>query len=159
MDYKYIEQLLERYWNCETSVEEEQILKAFFRQKEIPAHLLRYKSFFTFEDMESEKGLGTDFDERILAEIERPVVKVRHLTMQTRFMPLFKAAAMLLLIFTLGGVVKHSLVTNDEGGVVYVYDQFERRSTDPQVAYEADSVKASLKNVPDNTAIGREPRR
>ena len=38
MDYKYIEQLLERYWNCETSVEEEQILRIFFQQKELPAH-------------------------------------------------------------------------------------------------------------------------
>ena len=46
MDYKYIEQLLERYWNCETSLEEEQILRSFFRQKEVPAHLLRYKQLF-----------------------------------------------------------------------------------------------------------------
>ena len=30
MDYKYIEQLLERYWQCETSVEEESELRAFF---------------------------------------------------------------------------------------------------------------------------------
>ena len=37
MDYKYIEQLLERYWKCETSLEEEQILRTFFRQEEIPA--------------------------------------------------------------------------------------------------------------------------
>ena len=36
MDYKYIEQLLERYWNCETSTEEEQILRIFFQQKAIP---------------------------------------------------------------------------------------------------------------------------
>lgn len=157
MDYRYIEQLLERYWNCETSVEEEQILRAFFRQKELPAHLRRYQSLFAFEDEESKKQLGSDFDERILAEIERPVVKVRRLTIQTRFMPLFKAAAMLLLIFTLGGVVKHSLVA--DGGIVYVYDQFERRSTDPQVAYEADSVKTPLKDAPDNMVVGREPKR
>ena len=30
MDYKYITQLLERYWEGTTSLEEEQILKAFF---------------------------------------------------------------------------------------------------------------------------------
>ena len=29
MDYKYIEQLLERYWECETTPQEERILKAF----------------------------------------------------------------------------------------------------------------------------------
>ena len=34
MDYKYIEQLLERYFAAETSLEEEHILRAFFSQKE-----------------------------------------------------------------------------------------------------------------------------
>ena len=32
MDYKYIEQLMERYWNAETSLEEESILRSFFSQ-------------------------------------------------------------------------------------------------------------------------------
>ena len=37
MDYKYISQLLERYWNVETTLEEEEILKAFFRQDNVVA--------------------------------------------------------------------------------------------------------------------------
>ena len=40
MDYKYIEQLLDKFWDCETSLEEEQILRCFFRQKEVPATCL-----------------------------------------------------------------------------------------------------------------------
>ena len=32
MDYKYIEQLLERYWQGETSLQEEAILRSFFSQ-------------------------------------------------------------------------------------------------------------------------------
>lgn len=36
MDYKYINQLLERYWRCETSLEEEDILRSFFSQKDVP---------------------------------------------------------------------------------------------------------------------------
>ena len=39
MDYKYIEQLLERYWNAETTLEEENILRTFFCQKDIPAEM------------------------------------------------------------------------------------------------------------------------
>lgn len=101
MDYKYIEQLLERYWNCETSVEEEQILRIFFQQKELPAHLRRYRSLFTYQEEAAGMKLGDDFDKRVLAEIERPVVKARKLTLYSRFMPLFKAAAMMLLLFTL----------------------------------------------------------
>ena len=62
-----------------------------FRQKEVPAHLLRYKQLFAYQDVEKEKGLGDDFDTRILTRIERPVVKAQRLTMRTRFMPLFKA--------------------------------------------------------------------
>ena len=70
MDYKYIEQLLERYWNCETSVEEEQILRIFFQQKELPAHLRRYRSLFTYQEEAAEMKLGDDFDKRVLAEAD-----------------------------------------------------------------------------------------
>ena len=154
MDYKYIEQLLEKYWNCETSVEEEQILRSFFRQKELPEHLLRYKSLFAYQEAEKDIKLGDDFDSRILAEIERPVVKARRLTLHTRFMPLFKAAAVMALLFSIGGVVKHSMVGN-KAGVVYVYDQFEIDTHDPQVAYKADSVKSPMK-VSEQSALKKQ---
>ena len=98
MDYKYIEQLLERYWACDTSVEEEQILRAFFRQKEIPAHLLPYKNLFAYEDAAQEVTLGKDFDERILSQVERHTVKVHRISLRRRMMPLFKAAAVVAVI-------------------------------------------------------------
>lgn len=82
MDYKYIEQLLERYWNCETSLEEEQILRSFFHQKEIPAHLLRYKAMFAYQEIEKERGLGSDFDAKVLAWVEKPVVKALYAVVQ-----------------------------------------------------------------------------
>ena len=93
MDYKDIEQLLERYWQCETSLEEESQLRDFFSKGEVPAHLLRYKNLFVYQQVQQEEGLGEDFDARILAQVEAPVVKAKHLTMVGRFMPLFKAAA------------------------------------------------------------------
>lgn len=139
MDYKYIEQLLERYWICETSVEEEQILRSFFRQKDIPLHLLPYKSLFAYQEAEKKVGLGDDFDRRILAEIERPVVRVKRLTVRSRFMPLFKAVAVVVFLFLIGGVVKHS-VNDDKAGVVYVYDEYRNQQTDPQVAYKSDTL-------------------
>ena len=43
MDYKYINQLLERYWTGETSLEEEQILRAFFSQANVPDELKQYR--------------------------------------------------------------------------------------------------------------------
>ena len=147
MDYKYIEQLLERYWNCETSVEEEQILHIFFQQKEIPFHLRAYQSVFAYHEKAGKMKLDENFDRRILQEIERPVVKARHLTLSTRFMPIFKAAAMLCLLLTLGGLVKYAS-HSDTNEIVYIYDQFDNRANDPQVAYESDSLKTIISNTP-----------
>ena len=140
MDYKYIEQLLERYWNCESTVEEEDILRAFFRQKELPAHLQRYRSLFAYQAAQPSVGLSDDFDRRVLAQIERPVVKARRLSLRSRFMPLFKAAAVMALLFTMGGVIQQSM-DDSKAGVVYVYDQFCTPCRDPQMA-EADTAKA-----------------
>ena len=77
MDYKDIEQLLERYWQCETSVEEESVLRDFFSREDVPAHLLRYKNLFVYQQVQQEVGLGEDFDARILAQVETPVVKAK----------------------------------------------------------------------------------
>lgn len=82
MDYKYINQLVERYWRCETSLEEEAILRAFFSQENIPAELLKYKEIFCYQQQEiKEDVLGEDFDKRVLAKIAEPVkVKARIIT-------------------------------------------------------------------------------
>ena len=56
MDCKYIEQLLERYWQCETSLEEEAQLRAFFNGSDVPEHLLRYKDLFVYQQLQQEVG-------------------------------------------------------------------------------------------------------
>ena len=60
MDYKYIEQLLERYWQCETTPEEENVLRAFFAQPDVPANLARYKALFVYEQQQAADGLGEE---------------------------------------------------------------------------------------------------
>lgn len=91
MDYKYIEQLIERYWQCETTLQEEAILRAFFSQPDIPESLRQYQALFTNE-LQKEEPLGEDFDARILEQIgETP--KANIVTLKSRLMPLFRAAA------------------------------------------------------------------
>ena len=65
MDYKYIEQLLERYWQCETTLQEEAILHSFFSQEDVPAELQQYTALFATQ--QPEEALGDDFDARIRA--------------------------------------------------------------------------------------------
>jgi hypothetical protein len=108
MDYKYIEQLMERYWNAETTLEEESILRSFFRQKNIPAEMKPLRALFA--DEASSQQLGDDFDARMLEMIreeEAPkVVKAREISITRRMMPLFKAAAVIAIILTIGGALQ-----------------------------------------------------
>ena len=135
MDYKYIEQLIERYWQCETSILEEQILRSFFSQEEIPAHLLPYRDVFVYQQAQQEVKLGADFDEKVLAAIEAPVVKARHLTLASRFIPLMRAAAMVALVITLGNVAQRSFFADDDK-LDYNYESYKDTYKDPQMAYE-----------------------
>ena len=103
MDYKYIEQLLERYWQGETTLQEENILRSFFSQQDIPEHLQKYKALFTYE---KEEPLGDDFDTRILEVIGEGEPKAKTVTMISRLTPLFKAAAIVAIVLTLGNAAQ-----------------------------------------------------
>lgn len=71
MDYKYIDQLLNRYFDGTTTIAEERILKAFFSQDDVPAHLNRYAQLFQYEETDAQATpLADDFDQRILARLE-----------------------------------------------------------------------------------------
>lgn len=145
MDYKYIEQLLERYWDCETTIEEEQILRAFFHQEDVPSNLIQYKPLFVYQKEQKSILLGEEFDKKMLGLIEKPVVKAQKLTIYRRFAPLFKAAAMIAIILTVGVVMKKSVDNN--GGLIYVYDQYQGNNIDPQVAYDSKLPVDSINNI------------
>lgn len=146
MDYKYIEQLLERYWQCQTSVEEERILRDFFSQKEVPAHLQRYCALFAFEKDEEEFHLGADFDRKILNQIEEPVVKARRNSIRFRLSPFYRAAAIVAVVLCLGLAAQHSFQNDTkQPGVSYNYAGYQDTYSDPQVAL--DQVSSALKTV------------
>lgn len=149
MDYKYIEQLLERYWECQTSAEEECILKAFFSQKDIPAPLARYKALFVYEQQQAQVHLDASFDERLLKAVgqaqetpaESPkVVKVEHITLTRRLRPLYRATAAVAIVTLLGTAAQHSFRTtaaDDSAAWDYNRSAYKDSYQDPQKAYEA----------------------
>jgi len=55
MELVNIEKLIEKYENAETSLQEEQLLKEYFQQESVPAHLLEYKAMFNYFDESSEE--------------------------------------------------------------------------------------------------------
>lgn len=141
MDYKYIEQLLERYWVCTTSLEEENILRTFFRQKDVPASLLQYKALFTYEQTQKEEEvLGEEFDRKMMEMINEPTtVKARTIRLTQRLMPLFKAAAVVAIILTLGNAAQ--VAFNQEDPYDMNMAEVQQPSEGPSVAAVSDSLK------------------
>lgn len=143
MDYKYINQLLERYWAGETSLEEEQILRSFFSQPNVPDELKHYRCLFIYEQTEPATDvLGDDFDEQLMSIIERPrPVKACVLTIGQRFAPLFKAAAVVAIILTLSNAAQSSFRDDDYTNVT----SFERPVQGVSVALNDSSRTDTLK--------------
>lgn len=113
MDYKYIEQLLERYWECQTTLEEEAILRNFFAQSDIPARLLPYRDLFQAEEEMASERLGDDFDEKLMNRIGEVCGNVKcqmpdvsalpsRLTLAQRLAPFYRAAAIVAVVLTIG---------------------------------------------------------
>jgi len=90
MKEEKVKQLLEHYWQCETSLEEEQLLRTFFSGDNIPKNLKVYQSLFIHTNQLSEvkasKGLKS--------KINKPL--------RIQFYPVLKMVASILIVLTLG---------------------------------------------------------
>ena len=91
-EYRHIEDLLERYYNAQTSEAEEQRLKDFFAHEEVPVHLQAEKEMFM--QLQVPEGL----EERLSQSIDRWDKKHRTLRLQW----IGSIAASLLLLFGAG---------------------------------------------------------
>lgn len=125
MDYKYIEQLLERYWECQTTLEEEAILRTFFRQEDVPASLLPYRQLFIEEDEMDDEHLPEGFADRMLRLVDEKtspleggseegyVCKARRMTVIHRLRPFYRAAGLIAIMLTIGNAAYQSFIDED----------------------------------------------
>ncbi len=73
MDYKiaHIEALLQKYWQGETSRQEEDILKRFFTEGPVPPHLQSYVPIFAFFIQGQQQNIcEKEFSKKIVSKIE-----------------------------------------------------------------------------------------
>ena len=120
MNYQYIEQLIERYFECQTTLHEEQILRTFFAGEDVPGHLMQYAELFQSEVNAKAETLGDEFDRKMLAlvqeESNKTVQKQKHTTekpqnraTEHRLAPFFRAAAVVAIALTVGRATDHAL--------------------------------------------------
>jgi len=126
MDSKQLEQLLEKYWSCETSLEEEQQLKDHFRG-EVPEHLKETAQLFRYFEAQHEKSVDeSDFDATVIKEIKRQVPKGRSVKM---FVNSARIAAGLLVVVTATYFVRQEVRKAYPPEIVDTY-------SDPKLALE-----------------------
>ncbi len=125
-----IEQLIEKYFEGSTTLEEEKQLRQFFQQSDVPNHLSRYLPLFGLLEKERSAGLSRDFDERLYQKIKPTQKKTRLRMLSYRWM--VAAAASLILAVS----------------IWWLYPQLESRSSASAVnweQYEPDDPKEAYR--------------
>ncbi len=70
MDLHDVERLLEKYWQTETTLEEEEKLRAFFATGEVPAQLKGAADLFAFFQAEKNKTLAQNFEGTVTKQLK-----------------------------------------------------------------------------------------
>ena len=128
MDSNKIDELLNKYWNCETSLEEEQQLREYFRGNQIPEQWKETATLFRYFDGHKKKTLNDSaFDAALMKKINTPpsnkgkVVKIFYNTLR------IAAGVSVLLVATF--LVRNEIRESTPQEMVDTYD-------DPKLALE-----------------------
>ena len=98
MDYNNLKQLIARYWEGNTSIEEDREIKLLFAEHaDLPEELEKWRSWFSNLSDINNAELGKDFDIKILEHIEQEPVKVKKVFF-SRFRTIAAACIVLLVI-------------------------------------------------------------
>jgi hypothetical protein len=71
MDYKNINHLLEKYWEGETSLQEEETLQQYFNHGNVAPQLEQYQSLFQYFKEEQDVMISDGFEKRLLEQLEK----------------------------------------------------------------------------------------
>lgn len=70
MDSEKLEELIKKYWDCETSLEEEQQLREYFCGENIPEPWRETAALFRYFDEQKSKTVEPRFDETVVNRIK-----------------------------------------------------------------------------------------
>jgi hypothetical protein len=128
MESAKIRELVEKYWEGDTTLEEEEQLRDYFSQEEAPEGLKNEAALFRYYRSNTRfRTLDTQFDDQLVQRIERKQSRQRWLV----FRPMMSAAAVVVLL--LAAVILFKTKTESPApAIVTTEDTYE----DPRLAYE-----------------------
>jgi hypothetical protein len=129
MDYKNINNLLEKYWEGESSLQEEETLRQYFNNGNVAPELEQYQSLFQFFKEEQDVMVSDDFEKRLLLQIEKEQkvvpAKVRKLSWMTSIRAIAAVGIILM-------------------GAVFVFQNLEPEEKDVWAKYEVEDEQAAI---------------
>ncbi len=145
-----IDNLLEKYWEGETSLEDEKVLKEYFKSTDVAEEHAAFKDLFGFFDNESR--ITYPIDNQSSETESKPTLKVRSLSIKKY---IFAAAA--IFVLTIGSIiVVKNLNNNDQPKETYsqvqeIEDPEEAlRVTKQALALLSKKLNSSTKTVKEN---------
>jgi hypothetical protein len=124
MDSKKLEELLQKYWDCETSLEEEQQLREYFRNEKVSDLGKEAATLFHYFEQQKNNTVNEHFEKEVLGQIKKPAGKVTNL-IQTSLRIAAGVAVLIVAVF----FVRQEIRKSDTVAMEDTYD-------DPQKALE-----------------------
>jgi len=127
MDYERIKSLLEKYWSCETTLEEEEYLREQLSRDDLPQDLREFASLFRYFKIQKDVKTQDGFEDRIIDTLSS-----KNKSGKRRYLSIFYkvAAAVILLLFVF--TIHQRFITVRDKATTLVQDTFE----DPEKALE-----------------------
>jgi hypothetical protein len=113
MDSKEVGQLLEKYWNCETSLEEEQVLRSYFNGPDVPDQLKDAAQLFRFFENERQRALTSDFDHDVLRSVKKTERTTKVISM-VRWVRVARIAAGVLVMVAAGYFIRNEVMKSKD---------------------------------------------
>ena len=151
MEIKDIEYIIERYFQGQTTEQEEALLREAFVSGNVPAEIAFYKDYFLALQEEADVKMSEEFDARLrnrlaLMESSRTATfKSRIVDFNQKLKPLYKAVASVALIITVGVTAGQYWSSKTPDPVEYNYSNYHDTYSDPEVARQ--TVTDALKDL------------
>jgi len=130
MDSKEIGLLLEKYWNCETSLEEEKVLRNYFNGPDVPEQLKDAADLFRFFESERKRSLEENFDHDVMKSVKKSERSTKVVSM-VRWVQIARIAAGVFVVVVAGYFVRNEIMKSKQQQA-QVVDTFD----DPKDALE-----------------------
>jgi hypothetical protein len=138
MDLNRVEILLERYWNCASTVEEEKELKSLLNSADVPDNLKDSAALFKYFAQQRQATLDEKFNEDIIEKIKlqkSPAIR----KMNSSFRNYMRVAAAVLVILAASFIFRMEYWQGEKPKMLLVEDTFQT----PEEAY-AETKKAFM---------------